>query len=378
MAEQVGIGSGEDIDRLRSLPDDVIFHILSYLHRHEAIRLTLLSRRWRSLFAWTAFLTLDYGSSILRDHWVCYPPLPCVQELEIRLRGHSQFNHLHSASFLFNCNTLVRLKLKLCQYFTLVVPDTVNLPKLRVLHLEQIKFSDDESIQRIFSGCCVLEELVVKGWKLGHTRQFSVSSPTLKILILRSLICSYPNQELVIYAPSIDYFEHLDFGPTSPRVKLRGISNIQSRYLSNNRVMRAFGLYRNDAFPSLTYLDITNPCFYYDWTDILRSSPCLETIVIKLELPPFPDYWRVVLPYRLSSYGLSKLKSIEFLSFRGKKYELQLVEYFLNKAPYLQNLAVHVSERERLRPGVTEALTELAKVSKKCNIIIVSDILSLF
>ncbi|XVF77569.1 hypothetical protein PTKIN_Ptkin14bG0055600 [Pterospermum kingtungense] len=367
MAEQVGFASDKDIDKPTSLPDEVIVRIISYLDRHEAVRTTLLSRKWRSLFTWTAFLTLDCSPisyAPLRDRRIFYPPLHGFQELEIPLGRHFQLNHLNSASFLFNCNTLVRLKLRFSQYFTLVVPDTVHLPKLKVLHLEQIKFSDNESVQRLFSGCCVLEELVVKCWKWEHIRQFSVSSPTLKAVILRSLICSYPNQELVINAPNLVCFEHLDFGPT---VHLRGIGNIESHRYLGNRVMRAFGLYRGDEFPNLTY----------PWNDILARSPCLETLVIDLVLCPGPGH-RLILPYRLSLYKLSKLKAIEFLSFRGKQHEMQLVKHLLNNAPFLQYLTLHVHTKERLPPEVTQALSRLARVSKKCNISVVSNILNLF
>ncbi|XVF77568.1 hypothetical protein PTKIN_Ptkin14bG0055500 [Pterospermum kingtungense] len=357
MAEQVGYASGEDIDRLSSLPDDVIRHIISYLHRNDAIRTTILSRRWMSLFTWTAFLTLNYSG-----RWVFYPLLHGFQELEISLGKHFQLNnHLDSAGFLFNCSTLVRLKLRFGQYFTLKVPDTVHLPKLKVLHLKQIKFLDDESVQRIFSGCDVLEELIVKCWKWEHIRKFSVSSPTLKTVILRSLICSYPNQELVINAPCLVYFEHLDFGP---RVHLRGIGNMQSHRYLGNRVMRAFGLYRGDESPNLTY----------PWTDTLDESPCLETLVIDLVLCPRPAQ-RLILPYL---YKLSKLKAIEFLSFRGKQHEIKLVKHLLKSAPFLQNLTVHVHKMEKLPPEVTRALSTLARFSKKCNIIVVSKIQNLF
>lgn len=196
MAEQVGsaIGGEDDFDRLSSLPEEVLRRILSFVYRHEVLSTTVLSKKWSDLFAWSAILTIECGSAQMVDRRIYHPLLHSVRDLDLYLQRAFQLNiqNLNNASFLFNCNTLVRLKLKFFKqkYFTLVIPDTVDLPKLKVLRLENIKFLDDESFQRLFSGCSVLEELVVKGWRWGNTKKISVSCHTLKTLILRDLTCS--------------------------------------------------------------------------------------------------------------------------------------------------------------------------------------------
>ena len=323
MAEQARFANGKDIDRLSNLPDDVICHIISYLPIRETTRTSILSRRWRYLFAWTASLTIDFDvdsqsyigysfvykvnkvlfsrrASInkfclkfkkyidpsLVDGWIHYALSHGVKELELCFAKYFKFNQLPSASWLFACKTLVRLGLKFRQYFTLEVPDTVRLPNLKVLRLRQIIFSDDESVQRLFSRCCVLEELVVQRCIWGRISKFSVSNPTLKRLILRSLICSNPYQELVINAPSLVYFEHfdlvaksyrllnlqslveavIDIGPiiftffykTAAPDLLRGISNIQSLHLGCRfSKVRIFALILDLLILHIRFLQLT-------------------------------------------------------------------------------------------------------------------------
>ena len=50
-------------DRLSDLPDDVLTHILSFLSTREAVRTTVLSRRWRNpLWLYTGAVHIDYRS----------------------------------------------------------------------------------------------------------------------------------------------------------------------------------------------------------------------------------------------------------------------------------------------------------------------------
>lgn len=71
-------------------------------------------------------------------------------------------NELLSTSCLFTCETLVILELKFRNDLILEVPPIVCLPNLKVLHLRQIEVSDSRLVQRLFSRCCMLEELVVQ------------------------------------------------------------------------------------------------------------------------------------------------------------------------------------------------------------------------
>ncbi|KAH1032586.1 hypothetical protein J1N35_044760 [Gossypium stocksii] len=104
--------------------------------------------------------------------------------------------------------TLVRLKLEFGHSFGVSVPHTVCLPNLKFLHLRHIVFSDDESVQRLFSAGHMLEELLLRHCSQKTPGKFMFCSPTLKRLILTSFTDC---EELMINAPNLVYFEHSDF-----------------------------------------------------------------------------------------------------------------------------------------------------------------------
>ncbi|KAL1127181.1 hypothetical protein V6Z11_A13G162300 [Gossypium hirsutum] len=166
--------------------DELICHIISYLPLRETTRTSILSKRWRHLFARTATLTID-DSIEKPQYFVCHLPLS--------YDGMSDTVNKVFVISLFCCMTLVRLKLEFGHSFGVSVPHTVCLPNLKFLHLRHIVFSDDESVQRLFSGCHMLEELLTP-------------FPTLKRLILTSFTDC---EQLMINAPNLVYFEHSDF-----------------------------------------------------------------------------------------------------------------------------------------------------------------------
>ncbi|TYH35176.1 hypothetical protein ES332_D13G175200v1 [Gossypium tomentosum] len=155
--------------RMYSLPNELICHIISYLPLRETIKTSILSKRWRHLFARTATLTID--DSIKKP-------------------------------------TLVRLKLEFRHSFGVSIPHTVCLPNLKFLHLRHIVFSDNESVQRLFSGCHMLEELLLSHCSQKIPGKFMACSPTLKRLILTSFTDC---KELMINALNLVYFKHSNF-----------------------------------------------------------------------------------------------------------------------------------------------------------------------
>ncbi|TYG37875.1 hypothetical protein ES288_D13G176200v1 [Gossypium darwinii] len=118
------------------------------------------------------------------------------------------FYALRSVISFFCCMTLVRLKLEFRHSFGVSVPHTVCLPNLKFLHLRHIVFSDNESVQRLFSGCHMLEELLLSHCSQKIPGKFMACSPTLKRLILTSFTDC---KELMINALNLVYFKHSNF-----------------------------------------------------------------------------------------------------------------------------------------------------------------------
>ncbi|XP_028802117.1 F-box/LRR-repeat protein 13-like [Neltuma alba] len=183
-------------DRISNLPDSLLQHILSLLNTKEAISTSILSKRWTSLWIGLPTLDLDaksfchrrFGSferfvdkvlisnndsttiKLLRLNCVDYYYLDDrkidgwfkaainrkVEQIELSVPYLFQIS---VPSNIFVCSAIRVLKLHGVRIDT---PLLVNLPSLKVLHLERVRFEDYKCVVKIFSGCANVEELVLK------------------------------------------------------------------------------------------------------------------------------------------------------------------------------------------------------------------------
>ncbi|XP_057950906.1 F-box/LRR-repeat protein At4g14103-like isoform X1 [Malania oleifera] len=236
-------GADESVDSISSLPDSLLCHILSFLPTKDAVRTSTLSARWKYLFA--SIPDLDFDESLVGH--------PCFVDFVYRslaLRGSLRINafrlkcyvsnnypHLNAwisaavcrdvrefdllidanryllCSNLFTCQTLVVLKLDL--NFCFNVPANVRLPSLKILHLVSVEFENDCSMETLFSGCPVLEDLHMRDCWLDSLPALDISISTLKNLTIKSE--SAIRYKVTINAPSLeclDYFDVLADGYT--------------------------------------------------------------------------------------------------------------------------------------------------------------------
>ncbi|KAL3626597.1 hypothetical protein CASFOL_030146 [Castilleja foliolosa] len=203
---------GDSVDRLSTLPDDILCHILSFLPTKISVSTSILSKRWRSI--WAHVPTLDFGLSDYQTVMVGWPNIirvmslhevqtldslrlispdyntfelekviifamsRNVKNLDIRLKPQCTLPRL-----IFTITTLVRLRITSyqCDYKT---GGNVHLPCLKWLHLGCIHFQVDEDLPRLLSGCPVLEELILDRVSFAEKKSgcFNVSSSSLKRL----------------------------------------------------------------------------------------------------------------------------------------------------------------------------------------------------
>ncbi|KAH7843637.1 hypothetical protein Vadar_019032 [Vaccinium darrowii] len=213
-SEEHNVGEGNDI--ISSLPENVLLHILSFLSTKDAIRTSILSRKWEYLWTSISIIELDgayplaakkkkrhlldFVERVLLLHdasdikililvlykrvnssrlssWICALIRHNIEELDLSLHWNTQ---PILPCCLFTCQSLVVLKLSM--YWSLKVPSVTHFSKLKTLELSNVTFPDDNSTQHLFSSCPVLQELglVNCGWK--NLKTITICIPTLKKL----------------------------------------------------------------------------------------------------------------------------------------------------------------------------------------------------
>uniref|UniRef100_F6HR85 F-box domain-containing protein n=1 Tax=Vitis vinifera TaxID=29760 RepID=F6HR85_VITVI len=248
----------ESRDIISNLPDELLCHILSFLPTKFAVGTSILSKRWRYLWASVPILDFDdelwlnpstlveleeriimfqnFVDGVLRHSevscikkfrlgyrdnnldsvysWICIALERRVQELDLHLLIDWG---VELPPMFFICKTLVVVKLS-CALF-LDIPTTVWLPSLKALHLKSVEYSDDDSIQKLLSGCPVLEELVIEREERDNQWVVNVSNPSLKILRIFFFTDGFAHPyeqedqdyKVVVDAPNLEYLSITDY-----------------------------------------------------------------------------------------------------------------------------------------------------------------------
>ncbi|PPD70605.1 hypothetical protein GOBAR_DD32515 [Gossypium barbadense] len=427
----------EDLaDRLSELPDHVILHIMSFLPIKEAVRTCLLSTRWKDLFTSISnieldgvlrnkalrnrfmkfsdgFLSLRKDISVDRfrlccgpgiDHrkineWILYAVRHGVRELDLIFQSRSfETRHFTELEFtVFTCKTLLTLRLFNLPSLVLTIPTHCCLPKLKVLHLTFLKFSDDESIRKLLSSCNSLEELLVQSCELSNLNKLSVCHPTLKRLTINGGHID-PICELEINTPNLVCFDFGYFYCEETRLSLINLNSLSEARICIGFIAKMFSNFCNDTasafdlmralscvqsfhltgiclespslipeFPNLTSLKM-GAC-YAGWENMLVRCPCLETLAFELE--DFgPVDWHT--PKKDPSCLQHHIKAIKIFALKRKHVEFQLIGYLLKKAGVLESLTVEIkSVTKREQRMMSKNICALPKASKKCHILII-------
>ncbi|KAL5730042.1 hypothetical protein ACHQM5_002916 [Ranunculus cassubicifolius] len=238
-------------DRISSLPDSLIFCILSLLKMEDVMKTTLLSKRWR--YFWTAAPCLNFKASVdminrqqyeafvdralfayeaskLKkfrlsyffrpdsnsfqvDSWIRFVVRRDVEEMELdfiyemrfvptELENYKALYKLHSSCF--NSASLTRLTLRFC---ILNLPASMCLSSLKVLCLELLELNHDE-IKKLTTCCPVLEELFLNDCNRRSDLNICIPELPLKSLKIEEFSTdSYLGTAVEIYAPNLQLLE---------------------------------------------------------------------------------------------------------------------------------------------------------------------------
>ncbi|CAA7024331.1 unnamed protein product [Microthlaspi erraticum] len=197
-------------DAISELPDPLICQILCHLPTKEAVRTSVLSTRWKTLWLWIPRLNLSFGdrffdstrASCLDEFqvhigkhndkvevvtsrlasWIDAAAKRKIQHLSVRFLSNT---HKKMPSSLYNCEKLVSLDLHTVD---LANGEFVSLPCLKTLYLTDNLYPNEETFERLVSSSPVLEELVIHGDFESDAIVFRVRSVSLKSLIVSKFL----------------------------------------------------------------------------------------------------------------------------------------------------------------------------------------------
>ncbi|XP_018474176.2 putative FBD-associated F-box protein At5g53635 [Raphanus sativus] len=237
-----------ELDRISELPDPLICQILYHLSTRAAVRTSVLSTRWRTLWLWVPSLDLIYRDDLdalvnFGDRFFHSHRVSCIDKVELLVPSYKKheggddpsyvtpwidaavkrkIQHLAVVNFpagscssnhdgwvkcylhqmplsLYICETLVSLRLLEVQ-----LPDSefISLPCLKILHLSILWNPSEATFERLVSSSPVLEELNVCGFWNENVQVFRVISKSLKDLTIATL---FTGSKVVIDAPRLGF-----------------------------------------------------------------------------------------------------------------------------------------------------------------------------
>lgn len=245
------LDGGEELDggskSLSNLPDVIILKILSLLPTKDAIRTSILSKRWEH--QWTSIPYLEFyegpltnrsllvnavdralllrgpadievfglafavlGDSYRVNAWISAIVRRNVEELSISL--DSVHEPVLLPDSLFTSATLVVLDLDMPCVFK--VPRTICFSSLKSLSLKSVVFSDDYLTQKLFSGFPVLEDLSLTDCNWMNIKFVSIFAPKLRILTITEggveisrASESSDGCQMMVFGDNLKYFDYV-------------------------------------------------------------------------------------------------------------------------------------------------------------------------
>ncbi|XP_045798113.1 FBD-associated F-box protein At4g10400-like [Trifolium pratense] len=351
-------------DRISSLPDPILHHILSFLPTKLAAITSTLSKRWNPLWlsvptlnfddTWsedfisfrhsvsTVFLARDINLPIRSFHLKCsnqhfnaydvnrfiYAALQRVgiEKLDLNMSGRVSLR-VKLPDSIFSCKTLVALHLRGLKQLNDLSHMVMDLPRLKTLHLSNVLFRSVEYLPKLLSRCPILEELHIKYFYLHHRQEIALKE---NFQCLPNLIrANFSN-----FTVSVDVLFTLCCRAQVLHVELN-MKRLNTSY-------RQFPMCHN-----LTYMELilkNNHSEKWNWLlEVLNHCPKLRNLTILTDEDPRHGYgvldnWMdpAIVPECLST----RLKTCLLKGYKNTECEIQFAKYILQNSKVLNTMSI--------------------------------------
>lgn len=392
-----------ELDKISELPGHIMDQILSRLPIKDAVRTSILSRKWR--YKWSSVPQLVFDDQCTStggvpiqtiidkvlllhtgpiqkfmlshqgmcassdiDHWILHLCRVSVNEIILDI-WQGQYYKIPTS--LFKCQDLIHLELYRC---LVKIPSTFEGFKiLESLDLQVVELSPDE-LEALISRCPLLKRLTLRG--LDGIKQINVEVGNLEWLevegALQDVAFGVMNR---LKSVKIDFSDNIgdkcgpgDANSTNlhklfqnlPKIETLEFENYSLKYLAIGNVPQ--------TLPNeLIHLKYLFSCIDFNSTEeiltvmcLIRSSPKLKHVDFRNRakdqqtstIGTMADFWE---DHRASC--LEQVQVISMDGFSGSEPELEFIKFLLTSSPNLQKMTI----RPESTSGEGKLLRELLR-----------------
>ncbi|KAE9606441.1 putative F-box domain, FBD domain, leucine-rich repeat domain, L domain-containing protein [Lupinus albus] len=385
--------------RISDLNDYIVQDIISILPIKEAVRTSVLSKKWEHLWKSISKLDLDeeahenreqfkdfienillvFNTSGIRkfslsfqvgedvaqvNKWLSRVVNPNIEEVTLDLGKPEQQLFFHEHIFISRTLT----KLKLSMHHVIEFPSSIQFRSLKILSMEHVIFPDTSSTQFFFSSSCPsLEELTLANCNWINVIEVIISCPLLQKLVIEE------------WEDNDEDDENND--PGGCKIVING-TNITSFSYGGNLI--------NDYSLSHSTSSVTDVCIMVyregdNWETgyfVLKLLTALANTVEKLKISDYA-FEGVYLPKDCENYIFplpccfgTYLKTIKIYYFYGTEAELNAIKFLLQEASVLETLYVYIDEEhdydsptgEDMLEEIYDQIMQYPRASKDCEL----------
>lgn len=417
-------------DRISELPDAVLCHILSFLPTKFTFKTSILSTRWKNI--WASVPNLDFSDEATSDktrflafvdRLLFSPDSSGIQKFRLHCSSVDDFSHIDSwicaaiqrnavevdlcvesdgqqifelPKPLLTCKTLEVLKLD--SNYVINLPTTGSFPTLRSLHVT-VNSPDSDAMGTLISYCPVLENLTIDGTLGDHVLNVSVSVAELKSLRIRLRSTTdvlHDAHNFLINAPKIEYLDieedilsnyKLENAKSLVKAHARVSDNYTIRGHDFNRATALMSTISSVKYLSLstTHLeDLCLPTFgnlcqlkliayysnYWDVPEFLERLPNLEYFVLEYKMiiiGGVPEY-ECIQTESVPMCLTSHLKTISIRGMEGLPHDLELLKYLLKNGEVLEKMTIYTGDLLCTKDELNKEVCMFKRGSKSCQV----------